>query len=198
MRAALLALACLLPAAVRAAGGHDQVGCAGCHSMHVARGAVLSSLGPNVTVTDPRTGRAVGVLTALCLACHADPEEGGRGAAPVSEHFHHPFSVARPDPRLAQVPPDLLRGGRFECVGCHDPHPSNPNRRYLRVALEGPPTLAGYCGLCHPRKSDRAAARPPTFTSMDERGAPALGATGGPRPAPAARPGTAPAPRPAP
>lgn len=194
VRAALLALAWLLPAAAGAAGGHDAVGCAGCHSMHVARGVVLSSLAPGATVTDPRTGRSVGALTALCLGCHADPEDGGRGVAPVSEHFPHPFSVARPDARLAQVPPELLRGGRFECVGCHDPHPSNPNRAYLRVAAEGAPTLAGACVLCHPRRSDRAAGRPPVFTSMDERGAAAPGATGAPRPAPATPPGTAPAP----
>jgi len=196
VRAALLALACLLPAAARAAGGHDAVGCAGCHSMHLARGEALFALGPNTTVTDPRTGRPIGSLTALCLACHAEREAGGRGASPVSEHFHHPFSVARPDPRLAQVPPELLRGGRFECVGCHDPHPSNPNHRYLRVAVAGAPTLGGYCGLCHPRRSDRAAARPPVFTSMDERAG--AGATAADRRAPAAPDRTAPAPRPAP
>jgi len=170
-------LACLLfllvpPAGALAFGGHDAVGCAGCHSAHVAKGEDIFALGPNTTVVDPRTGKANGSLSALCLSCHADREDGGRGVAPVSNHFHHPFSVARPNPRLATVPQDLLRGGRFECVGCHDPHPSNPNYRYLRIAVKGTPTLSELCGVCHPRKADAGRATP-LFTSMDERAEPA-------------------------
>lgn len=167
-----LALAGLLPLRAAAAGGHDGLGCAGCHSMHLARGEALFALGPNTVVTDPRTGKTMGALTALCLSCHSEREAGGRGASPASEHFHHPFSVARPNPRLAQVPPGLLRDGRFECVGCHDPHPSNPNYRYLRIAVAGSPSLSTLCGLCHPRKADRAQRPPALFDSMDERAAP--------------------------
>ncbi len=176
MRPAILVLALVLPSASAAFGGHDRVGCAGCHSAHVAKGDAIFALGPNTTVVDPRTGKANGSLSALCLSCHADREEGGRGIAPVSNHFHHPFSVAKPNPRLARVPPELLRGGRFECIGCHDPHPSNPNYRYLRIPVKATPTLSDLCGVCHPRKVDAGrAAR--LFTSMDEQGsAPAASA----------------------
>jgi hypothetical protein len=168
VRIAVLVLAGVLPLGALAAGGHDAVGCAGCHSTHAVKGEAAFALGPNTAVIDPRTGKANGSLSALCLSCHADREDGGRGTLPVSSHFNHPFSVARPNPRLARVPPALLRDGRFECVGCHDPHPSNPNYRYLRIAVTRTPTLAELCSVCHPRKSD-AAGRPPLFDSMDER-----------------------------
>jgi len=169
VRRLLLALACVWPAVAHPAGGHDAVGCAGCHSAHRARGEALFALAPNTAVLDPRTGKPTGSLTALCLSCHAEREAGGRGTAPVSDHLHHPFSVERPNPRLAQVPASLLRDGRFECVGCHDPHPSNPNYRYLRLPVTGTPTLSALCGVCHPRKADRSGRPPPLFSSMDEQ-----------------------------
>jgi hypothetical protein len=161
----------VVPFRALATGGHDAVGCVGCHSMHAARGAVLSALRPNTALLDPRTGKANGAISALCLACHADPEDGGRGVAPVSNHFGHPFSVAKVNPKLARVPPELLREGRFECIGCHDPHPSNPNYRYLRIAVTRTPTLGELCSMCHPRKADPAVRAPPPFSSMDERAA---------------------------
>jgi predicted CXXCH cytochrome family protein len=170
VRLAVVTLAIALPAAALATGGHDTIGCAGCHSMHAARGEAIFAVGPNTSLLDPRTGKPNMALSALCLSCHADPEDGGRGTASVSGHFHHPFSVEKPNPRLAQVPPELLREGRFECVGCHDPHPSNPNYRYLRIAAAGSPTLAELCRTCHPRKAEPAA-RTGLFSSMDERAA---------------------------
>jgi hypothetical protein len=168
VRIALLVLAVVLPTGSLAAGGHAAIGCAGCHSMHLVRGDALATLAPNTKLVDPRTGKPNLSLSAFCLACHADREDGGRGTMPVSGHFNHPFSVAKPNPRLARVPPELLRDGRFECVGCHDPHPSNPNYRYLRIAVKRSPTLVELCSVCHPRKTD-----PPgparQFSSMDER-----------------------------
>jgi predicted CXXCH cytochrome family protein len=169
VRLVLILAAVVLPSRSLATGGHDAVGCMGCHSVHAGRGAVAFALPANTTVLDPRTGKANETISALCLACHAEPKEGGRGAAPVSSHFNHPFSVAKVNPKLARVPPELLRDGRFECVGCHDPHPSNPNYRYLRVAVTRAPTLSELCSLCHPRKADPAARAPSLFTSMDER-----------------------------
>jgi hypothetical protein len=164
-----LALALAVPCAAFAMGGHDAVGCAGCHSAHAVRGAALFALAENRKALDPRTDRPLGPLSALCLSCHADAEEGGRGIAPVSGHLGHPFSLAKVNPRLAKVPPELLRDGRFECVGCHDPHPSNPNYRYLRIAVTRTPTLAELCSVCHPRKADPGAAGAPLFSTMDER-----------------------------
>jgi hypothetical protein len=165
----LVFVALVLPLEASAHGGHDGIGCAGCHSTHVSRGEALSALRPNTTLLDPRTGRPNEAISTVCLACHADREDGGRGVAPVSNHFHHPFSLAKVNPKLAQVPPQLLRSGRFECIGCHDPHPSNPNYRYLRIAVTRTPTFSELCGVCHPRKADAAAPAPRLFSSMDER-----------------------------
>lgn len=156
MRLAALALCLVLPSAPLAAGGHDRVGCLGCHAMHAGRGGPGFAIAPNEKLLDPRTGKPHGSVTAVCLACHADPQDGGRGVASVSGHFPHPFSRAKVDPRLAQVPAALLRDGRFECVGCHDPHPSNPNYRYLRIAVKETPRLSELCTVCHPRKAERA------------------------------------------
>jgi hypothetical protein len=139
--------------------------------MHAARGEVLFALPPNRSLLDPRTGKPNETLSALCLTCHAARENGGRGVAPVSNHFGHPFSLAKVNPKLARVPPELLREGRFECIGCHDPHPSNPNYRYLRIAVTRTPTLSELCSVCHPRKADPAVRAPPLFSSMDERAA---------------------------
>ncbi len=171
MRALLVLAAAALPLGAAALGGHDRVGCTGCHSVHAARSEDLFALPPNTKLLDPRTDRPNGTISALCLSCHAEPEEGGRGKAPVSRHFHHPFSVAKPNPRVATVPPELLRGGRFECVGCHDPHPSNPNYMYLRIAVSRTPTLSELCSVCHPGKADRASPPQRLFSSMDERAA---------------------------
>jgi hypothetical protein len=171
VRVVLLLLAVAVPSRSLAMGGHDAVGCAGCHSTHAARGEALFALAPNTSLRDPRTGKANESLSSLCLTCHAETGEGGRGVAPVSNHFHHPFSVAKVNPKLARVPPELLREGRFECIGCHDPHPSNPNYRYLRIAVSRTPTLSELCGVCHPRKADPTAPAPRLFSSMDERAA---------------------------
>lgn len=168
MRLALLVLAVATPALAVARGGHDGIGCAGCHSMHAARGEDLFALPPNTKLLDPRTDRPNLTKSALCLSCHADVSDGGRGLAPASRHFNHPFSVEKPNPRLAQVPPALLRDGRFECIGCHDPHPSNPNYRYLRIPVTRSPTLVELCEVCHPRTAPAGARAASLFTSMDE------------------------------
>jgi hypothetical protein len=169
VRVVLLVLAVALPSASFAVGGHEAVGCAGCHSTHTARGAALFAVPPNTTLLDPRTGKPNETISALCLSCHADREDGGGDIAPVSGHFNHPFSLAKVNPRLARVPAELLRGGRFECIGCHDPHPSNPNYRYLRIAVTRSPTFSELCSVCHPRKADRASPATSLFNSMDER-----------------------------
>lgn len=165
----VIAVLVAIPPAALAAGGHDRVGCTGCHSMHAAKGEILFAVAPNARMLDPRTGKPHGTISALCLACHAERSEGGLGKAPVSGHLGHPFSLASVNPRLARVPEELLRGGRFECVGCHDPHPSNPNYRYLRIPAAKTPSISELCGICHPRKAAPAARSTPLFSSMDER-----------------------------
>jgi predicted CXXCH cytochrome family protein len=159
----------LLATTARAAGGHDPLGCVGCHAMHASRGDLLTAVPPNLKLPERRTGKPHGPLTALCLGCHADPADGGKGIASISNHMLHPFSLAEPNLRVARVPAELLRDGRFECVSCHDPHPSNPNYRYLRVPSRTRADLTQVCSLCHVRKADPNYVPPRLFSSMDEQ-----------------------------
>lgn len=170
MTRALIALLLVAPAAALAIGGHDKVGCTGCHSMHASRGAELYAVAPNRKALNPKTDRPHAPVTQFCLACHADPAEGGRGLGSVANHLGHPFSAETVNPRLAKVPPELLRDGRFECVACHDPHPSNPNFRYLRVAATAgkAPSMSEFCTVCHPGKADPNRKPAQLFTSMDQ------------------------------
>ncbi len=173
--AGVAAAACaVVPAAALAAGGHDSVGCTGCHSIHAAKGRLIFAVTPNAKAVNPKTRQPYGGTTALCLACHLDADQGGQGYAPVSQHLSHPFSSATVNPRVARVPAALLRDGRFECLSCHDPHPSNPNAKYLRADV-GPKRerLDRFCGVCHGNKADPSAASTRLFTSMDESAPPA-------------------------
>ncbi len=147
-----LALATLLPFAARAAGAHDAVGCSGCHPRKAVQGAF--AVAPNTKYLDPKTNQPYPGTTALCLACHQDTDKGGQGYAPVSRHTSHPFGLASVNPKIAKVPPDMLKNGRFECMSCHDPHPSNPNYKYLRMDV-GPKgqNLDRFCALCHASKA---------------------------------------------
>jgi Doubled CXXCH motif (Paired_CXXCH_1) len=170
----VLALALVTPAAALAAGGHDSVGCVGCHSIHTAKGDVIFAVAPNKTGVNPKTKQPYSGTTALCLGCHEESGKGGQGYAPIHANMSHPYGLATIDPKIAKVPPELLReGGRFECLGCHDPHPSNPNFKYLRVdtGAKGQ-SIDLFCGVCHPIKADASAvaAKAVLFTSMDETG----------------------------
>lgn len=141
-----------MPAAALAAGSHQLVGCAGCH--RIPR---------NTRYLDPATGQPYRGAAGMCLACHQDESNGGKGQAPISRHASHPFELARVDPRVARVPGELLReGGRFDCLGCHDPHPSNRNFGYLRVDV-GPKgeRIDRLCAMCHPAKADPSARTSP-------------------------------------
>jgi predicted CXXCH cytochrome family protein len=182
----LLVLALAAPLSAFAAGGHDSVGCVGCHSIHTAKGDIIFAVAPNKSGVNPKTKQAFSGTTALCLGCHEESGKGGQGYAPIHANMSHPYGLANVDPKIAKVPGELLRdGGRFECLGCHDPHPSNPNFKYLRVdtGAKGQ-SMDGFCAVCHPIKADAStiATRAALFTSMDETGnrvlkaAPAAGA----------------------
>jgi predicted CXXCH cytochrome family protein len=182
----LLVLALAAPVSAFAAGGHDSVGCVGCHSIHTAKGDIIFAVAPNKSGVNPKTKQAFSGTTALCLGCHEESGKGGQGYAPIHANMSHPYGLANVDPKIAKVPGELLRdGGRFECLGCHDPHPSNPNFKYLRVdtGAKGQ-SMDGFCAVCHPIKADAStiATRAALFTSMDETGnrvlkaAPAAGA----------------------
>ena len=184
--ALLLALA--VPAAAIAAGGHDGVGCTGCHAIHTAKGDIIFAVGPNKSAINPKTKTPFSGTTALCLGCHEDSNQGGQGYAPVHSRMSHPYGMASVDPKVAKVPAELLRdGGRFECLGCHDPHPSNPNFKYLRVDTGNKGQgMDAFCAVCHPIKADASvASRATLFTSMDETGSRSVKAAPA---APAAKP----------
>jgi predicted CXXCH cytochrome family protein len=169
-----LSLALIAPVAACAAGGHDSVGCVGCHSIHTAKGEIIFAVAPNKSGVNPKTKQAFSGTTALCLGCHEESGKGGQGYAPIHANMSHPYGLASVDQKVAKVPGELLRdGGRFECLGCHDPHPSNPNYKYLRVdtGAKGQ-SMDGFCAVCHPIKADASAVatKAVLFTSMDETG----------------------------
>ncbi len=193
--------AAILPAAALAAGGHDAVGCNGCHSMHAVKGEFAFAVGPNTKATNPKSKASYSGTTALCLGCHADSDKGGQGFAPVSGHMSHPFGLTSVNPKIARVPQEALReGGRFECLGCHDPHPSNPYYKYLRVdtGAKGQ-EMDKFCAVCHAMKADQAVAaqKASLFSSMDEQGSRVLASPKAAAPkadaTPAAKPATKPA-----
>lgn len=177
----VIASLALTPALAFAAGGHDSVGCNGCHSLHAAKGENIFAVSPNTKYLNPKTKQPFTGTTALCLACHQDSDKGGQGFLPVSQHLSHPFGISSVNPKVARVPAELLKDGRFECMGCHDPHPSNPNYKYLRVDVGAKGQgIDKFCGVCHPSKSDASAQTVAFFDSMDERRAPAAGASKAP------------------
>jgi predicted CXXCH cytochrome family protein len=170
---AIGALAAVLPLAAFAAGGHDAVGCTGCHAIHTAKGEIIFAVAPNKQVVNPKTKQPYTGTTALCLGCHEESSKGGQGYAPVSSTHSHPYGLQQVDARIAKVPGELLReGGRFECLGCHDPHPSNPYYKYLRVDTAKGSKIDAFCAVCHPIKADTATVQEKAvlFTSMDETG----------------------------
>ncbi len=170
---ALGAVAAALPLTAFAAGGHDSIGCTGCHSIHTAKGEIIFAVSPNKQAVNPKTKQPYTGTTALCLGCHEESSKGGQGYAPVSATHSHPYGLQTVNPKVAKVPAELLReGGRFECLGCHDPHPSNPYYKYLRVDTAKGSKIDAFCAVCHPIKADAATSQEKAviFTSMDETG----------------------------
>lgn len=157
----------LLPVAALGAGGHDMVGCNGCHRQAK----------PNTKYLNPKTMQPYTGATALCFACHQDEEHGGQGYAPISQHVSHPFDVAQVNPKVARVPDEFLREGRFGCTSCHEPHPANHNYKYLRVDIgKDGRDMERFCSMCHASKADAAAASAAPVQGTAERsGAPAGG-----------------------
>lgn len=159
-----------LPATVLAAGAHEDLSCVGCHGIHTAKdGKLIFAVSPNTKDINPATGKAYAGVTALCLGCHQSSENGGDDIMPVSGHMSHPFGMSQINPKVAAVPDEVLRDGSFECVACHDPHPSNPNYRYLRVSTGGGANMSQFCSVCHSVKADpKNINTQELFNSMDQ------------------------------
>ena len=181
LRYTALLVSTLAPLAAFAAGGHDALSCSGCHSIHAAKAEILFAVEPNKSATNRQNQPVMG-MSALCLGCHKD----GGMATSISGHMSHPYGMDQVNPKVAKVPGELLRNGRFECLGCHDPHPSNPNYKYLRVDTAKGQKMELFCAVCHPAKADdaTASAKVALFTSMDETGNRVLSASDGSSPAP--------------
>src|SRR6266511_2136180 len=112
IRVLALAVVAALPLSAVAAGGHDAIGCVGCHAIHTAKDQIIFAVSANKQVVNAK---------------------------------------------IAKVPGELLReGGKFECLGCHDPHPSNPYYKYLRVDTAKGSKMDAFCAVCHPIKADVA------------------------------------------
>lgn len=173
-----------VPAFVFAAGAHDGLNCVGCHGIHNAKGEIIFAVEPNKKALNPKTNQPFTGITALCLGCHETIDRGGMGIAAVSAKHSHPYGV-KANPKVATVPDVFLRNGNLDCVGCHDPHPSNPNYKYLRVDTSKGAKMGEFCAMCHASKASAAAKNMKIFDSMDERKA---------SPAPAAAPAATPAP----
>jgi len=165
----ILILCLALPAIVFAAGKHEGLNCTGCHGIHTAKGDIIFAVEPNKKVVNPKTKQPFTGVTALCLGCHETVERGGLGILAVSATHSHPYGVTA-NQKVAIVPAAFLRDAKLECVGCHDPHPSNPNYKYLRVDTAKGAKMQDFCAMCHPAKADiRVLKELKMFDSMDER-----------------------------
>jgi predicted CXXCH cytochrome family protein len=160
LRSLIIAGLLVLPAVAFAAGGHDALTCTGCHSLHQAKTEnFILAVQPNSKDINPKTNKPYEGTTAICLGCHQTPEKGGHGMTAISAHISHPYGLSSVNPKIARVPNEYLSNGRFECSSCHDPHPSNTNRKYLRGDIAGGgASMEHFCAACHPSKADPKAA----------------------------------------
>lgn len=156
-------------------GPHEGLDCLGCHDPHYAKAQKLFKV-KNEIYPNPRTGKPIEGISALCLGCHNLADYGGAGVKPIYLHMTHPVNVV-PNPKIANVPSSLLRDGILQCVSCHDPHPSNPNWRYLRADTNQGGKVGNFCAVCHGSKADKnfyggelaAGNLPKLFSSMNEQ-----------------------------
>lgn len=125
-------------------GPHDE-NCIECHSIHQAKGEKL----PAITPSQEKyvTGEVVKGTDAFCLGCH----NKNIGIMPIELHKTHPVGIT---PKKAKVPTaNLTANGLFVCTSCHDPHPSNPNYKYLVIDTKGGKELGKFCRYCHPAQA---------------------------------------------
>lgn len=168
----LILLVFSLPYLALAYGPHEALDCLGCHDPHYAKGYKIFKV-KNEVYPNPRTGKVIDGISALCLGCHNLEKFGGANVRPIFLHMTHPVNV-KPNPKIAQVPKELLRDGMLQCVSCHDPHPSNPNWKYLRVDTKGGSQVGRFCAVCHTAKADlkyyglTSKKQIKIFTSMNE------------------------------
>jgi predicted CXXCH cytochrome family protein len=138
LAAAALALAEPAPAY----GPHDNE-CIDCHGIHSAKGQSLIAVEPYAP-QNPATGATVKDISTLCLGCHST--QGG--ILEIDLMQSHPIGII---PKRSKVPAaNLSLDGTITCISCHDPHPSNPNYKYLRGNVTKSTEMGSFCGICHP------------------------------------------------
>ena len=137
-------------------GPHDE-NCVECHSIHQAKGEKLPAV--NLSQDKYKTGETVKGIDAFCLGCH----NKNVGILPVDLHKTHPVGVT---PKKAKVPSsNLTADGTFGCMSCHDPHPSNPNYKYLVVDTNSGKNMGKFCSYCHPAQAAFSKAESPAPAS---------------------------------
>jgi predicted CXXCH cytochrome family protein len=144
----------LITTSINAMGAHEAVSCLGCHSPHYAVDDKIFAV-KNTVMKNPRTKeRLDGLVAENCLGCHELEEFGGAGIRPIHLHTTHPIGIV-PNKKIADVPDNLLKDGKLDCISCHDPHTSNPNFMYLRVDTgEQGGNMQYFCAMCHSSKAD--------------------------------------------
>ncbi|WP_025321247.1 cytochrome c3 family protein [Deferrisoma camini] len=145
------AVAVVLAAPAAWAYGPHDPNCVECHSIHYAKGRAILAVAPNTAEKNPATGKNAADDAALCLGCHNEDE----GIIPIHLAQTHPVGMK---PKKVKVPADLLRkDGTLGCTSCHNPHPSNPNYKYLRGTVAKGSELGKFCAICHGDKVDKGA-----------------------------------------
>jgi len=160
-----------------AAGPHGAITCLACHSAHFAVDDKIFSV-KNKKMINPRNGASLeGLVAKNCLGCHEVEQFGGAGIRPVHLHTTHPIGM-KPNPKIADVPENLLKDGKLDCISCHEAHPSNNNFMYLRVKTDKGANIQNFCVTCHSAKGDMKAmgiedaSKIKVFSAMDqEKGA---------------------------
>ena len=143
-----------LTSSLLAGGAHEAVACLGCHSAHYAVDHKIFAV-KNEKMKNPRTKKRLeGLVAVNCLGCHELEEFGGAGIRPIHLHTTHPIGIV-PNKNIADVPDNLLKDGKLDCISCHDPHTSNPNFMYLRVNTgKNGENIQYFCVMCHSAKGD--------------------------------------------
>ena len=127
---------------------HDE-NCLDCHSLHYAKTArMLMTNDPDVSINS-HTRKPLDGLNSMCMGCHS-----GDGGPEITIMQTHPVGLT---PIKVKVPANRLRDGKITCVGCHDPHPSNTNYKYLLVDTKDGTNMSKLCGICHGDKTEKAA-----------------------------------------
>lgn len=140
----------LAAAPALAYGPHDP-NCVECHSIHAAKGKAILAVAPNNAEKNPATGAGAAGDVALCLGCHNESE----GIMPIALMSTHPVGMK---PNKVSVPADLLKkDGTLGCMSCHDPHPANPNYKYLQGNVAKGSDVGKFCASCHPAQADKGA-----------------------------------------